>query len=154
MKTPCSQGKYVYFFLELLTNWGHCHSCQETRYISRAGCASSKFFFFFFLFSKYFYWAFQHMFSYNIENWVWTRTLASSCCMLQVFKITSVSRLCVFFKQCRVSRYRIFFNKKNSRYQPFASSRIASVKLHCVVFASVIFAAVILAAVSFAPVLL
>ena len=37
-----------------------------------------------FLFIFIFYWAFSYIYSdYNIENWVWTRTLAALCCILK-----------------------------------------------------------------------
>ena len=44
-------------------------------------------------------------------------------------KYRHVARLRVGFKLCRVVRYRVFFNKKNSRQSSFPSARIASVKL-------------------------
>ena len=51
------------------------------------------------------YWAFQHIFSYNIENWVWTRTLASPCCMLQVLLLHR--RSLIFSYDCPQQRCHI-----------------------------------------------
>ena len=124
MKTPCSQGKYVYFFLELLTNWGHCHSCQETRYISRAGRASSKFFFFFsFYFQNIFIGLFNTCLVTILRTGSGRELLPPRAACFRSSKLHQ-SRACASFSNSVASRAIAYFSTKKIRVISLSRHRV------------------------------